>query len=287
MYEIKEIKAQDFPENLLEIPQPPKRLNFAGTLPDWSEKICLTVVGTRRPSAYGKDVVDELISELTSLPIIIVSGLAIGIDTLAHEAALRYGLTTVAFPGSGLDPSILYPRQNLRLAEKILENGGALFSEHDSQLKAAPWTFPERNRLMAGLAKATLIIEATPKSGTLITARLALEYNREVLAIPGSIYSPQSAGPNFLIRSGATAITKADDLKEALGFMEDKDLKEKELPLLSPDEEKIITPLKNGPIEKDELIRQSGLSSSTANTLLVGLELKGVIKESFGEIRLM
>lgn len=284
MYQIKEFAKKNFPENLLEIPQPPTKLFYAGEIPDWEEKTFLTVVGTRRPTAYGRDVCDELIAGLSGLPVVIVSGLAIGIDALAHESALRHGLPTIAFPGSGLDPSVLYPRQNLKLAQKILDTGGALFSEYEPKFTATNYSFPQRNRLMSGLARATLIIEATPKSGTLITARLALEYNREVLAVPGSIYSPQSSGPNFLIRSGATAITGPDDLREALGFVEDEI--QKELPLLSPDEEKLVAPLKTESISRDRLIRESGFDASYANTILVGLELKGVIKETFGEIRL-
>lgn len=287
MYEIHKLENKFLPESLLEIPGPPKELFYTGTIPDWNENIFLTVVGTRRPTSYGRDIVDEMIAGLSGLPIIIVSGLAIGTDTLAHEAALRHNLKTIAFPGSGLDPSVLYPRQNMKLAEKILSNNGAMFSEYEPKFRATNYSFPQRNRLMAGLAKATLIIEATEKSGTLITARLALDYNREVLAIPGSIYSPQSIGPNFLIRSGATAITKPDDLREALGFANDKKPTETELPLLSPDEQKIFSHLKISSMTRDELIRQSGFDASYGNTLLIGLELKGLIKETFGEIRLV
>ena len=197
---IKKIIGQEIPPILKEIPQPPKFLYSVGQLPDWQKEILLCVVGSRKYSAYGHDAIEKIILGLTGYPITIVSGLALGIDTLAHQFALSAGLKTLAWPGSGLNPKVIYPSTNYRLAEKILIEGGCLLSEYEPNQPATLYTFPRRNRLMAGLAKATLIIEAGAKSGTLITARLATEYNRDVLAVPGSIFSPNSYGSNWLIR---------------------------------------------------------------------------------------
>lgn len=287
---MKKILLKEIPETvlmpLLEIPEPPSALYIEGQLPS-AEKIFLTVVGSRRLSTYGREVCAELIKGLTGQPIVIVSGLALGIDTVAHQSALMAGLTTIAFPGSGLDRSVLYPASNRQLAEKIIASGGALISEYEPKFKATPYSFPRRNRLMAGLAKATLIIEASKKSGTLITARLALDYNRDVLAVPGSIHWPNSVGPNWLIREGATPITNSEDLLEALG-LENKQA-EKSLSLfseleLTPAESKILDLLKNGLTDRDELIEKSGYSPAEGNTALMLLTLKNLITDQAGEV---
>jgi len=178
----------------------------------------LCVVGSRKYSKYGKAVVEKLISGLKGYPVCIVSGLALGIDGFAHQAALDAGLYTIAFPGSGLNPSVIYPSCHARLAEKIIESGGALLSEFEPGQCATPWTFPMRNRLMAGISHGTLVVECCLKSGTLITAKNAADYARDVAAVPGDIFSPLSAGPHMLIGRGAMMVSCADDLLEFLGF---------------------------------------------------------------------
>src|SRR3989344_1689451 len=187
MEEIRKLPKKEFPEGLIEIPQPPKELYIQGNLPSKEDGVLLAVVGSRRFTTYGRDVCEKIFSGLRNYPIVIVSGLAIGIDTLAHQNALKNGLKTIAMPGSGIDRKVLHPSSNRRLADEIIKSGGCLLSEYEPKLPAGAWTFPRRNRLMAGLSKAVLIIEAGERSGTLITARLATEYNRDVLAIPGSI----------------------------------------------------------------------------------------------------
>src|SRR3989344_5631738 len=182
---IQELAPEDFPLALLEIPQPPETLYVRGTLPDPTQFYYLAVVGSRKFTNYGREAVERIIGGLAGYPICIVSGLAMGIDAIAHRVALDAGLPTVAIPGSGLDSSVIYPRSNLALAREIIENGGALLSEFAPDLRAAPWTFPQRNRIMAGISQSTLVIEAEEKSGTLITARLAFDYNRNVFAVPG------------------------------------------------------------------------------------------------------
>lgn len=276
------------PPYLQEIPQPPKELYVRGTLPSYDTHYFLTVVGSRKYSRYGKEVCEMLIRDLAGYPIVIVSGLALGIDTIAHEAAIKYGLLTVAVPGSGLSDSVMYPSSNLHLARAIIEAGGALLSEFPPTTEAAPWSFPKRNRIMAGMAHATLVIECDIKSGTMITAKLATEYNRDVLAVPGSILSETSNGTNMLIRMGATPITCAHDILEALRITPretDTEQHERAEDLLSSDEERIIYAILREPHDKHELIRKSELQTFKAIITLSSLELKGLIKESGGMIR--
>src|SRR3989338_3404825 len=219
----------------MEMADPPKELYLEGILPNPNEFVYLTVVGSRKMTRYGQEACDFLIHGLAGYPIVIVSGFAIGTDTIAHKSALDTGLPTIAIPGSGLDRAVLHPQSNYRLADHILETDGALLSELPPTAPAGIHTFPRRNRIMAGLSKAILIIEAGEKSGTLITARLALDYNREVGAVPGSILSPQSYGTNQLLRHGATPITTSSDLLEMLGFKPDvNEAKTLDLDLLSP-----------------------------------------------------
>jgi DNA processing protein len=283
-YSIRELSPEEFPSQLLEIPQPPKKLFLAGELP-LPETIFLSVVGSRKYTNYGKDVCESIIEGLSGFPITIVSGLALGIDSIAHKAAMRAGLATLAVPGSGLHHSVLYPRAHLSLAEEIVEKGGALLSEFDPKLSAAPWTFPQRNRIMAGLSRAVLVIEAEERSGTLITARLATEYNRDVYVIPNSIFAQGSRGSNKLLKQGAYPITDASDILDLFGLAQDSAaLSEQTLSDLSEEERRIFAILSES-LPRDELIRASGFDISSANTLLSVMEIKGLIIERGGEIR--
>lgn len=221
MEPIRILKPEDFPPLLLEISDAPKKLFIQGEFPKDPNLIFLSVVGSRNHTDYGAETCRTLITGLAGLPVVIVSGLALGIDTIAHTTALEVGLTTIAVPGSGLSQSVLYPKSNLDLAQKILQSGGCLLTEYEPTFRATKWSFPRRNRIMAGLCHAVLIIEAERKSGSLITAKLATEYNRDVLAVPGSIFSLKSEGPNFFIGLGATPITSTEELKTALGFSDD------------------------------------------------------------------
>lgn len=273
-----EIFEDRFPGNLSEIPDEPKKLYVRGNLPPPEHKL-LAVVGSRKYSTYGKQTVEHIIGGLAGYPITIVSGLAIGIDCLAHRAALDHGLNTVAVPGSGLDESVLYPAQNRRLAHEILAKGGGLISEFEPDFHAVAYGFPQRNRIMAGMSNATLVIEATLKSGTLITSRLATDYNRDVLAVPGSIFSRNSEGPHMLISLGATPVTCAKDVILALGLtppevaVEDLNLSEQEKALLT---------LLDTPRSRDEIIRGLSLPTHETNALIMLLELHGHISESNG-----
>jgi DNA processing protein len=283
---LKVLIAEEIPSLLREIPDAPKKLYLEGVLPGPETKL-LCVVGSRKFTPYGKDVCERLIAGLRGHDIAIVSGLALGIDAIAHKAALDAGLKTIAIPGSGLDRDVLYPSTNRNLAEKILESGGALLSEFDPAFRATPWSFPQRNRIMAGISHAVLIIEAETKSGTLITSRLATEYNRDVLAVPGSIFSKNSEGPNMLIRLGATPIRGSADILEALGFSIEETTENLEFKYAdcSP-EEMLVIHILTEPLPKDELIRRLKMPTSEASALISIMEIKGLIKESLGEIRL-
>lgn len=283
---ISKLKTEQFPKQLLEIPQPPQSLYVMGNPPP-KEGIYLAVVGSRKHTSYGKEVCEKLIRGLKGYNIIIVSGLALGIDSIAHKTALQVGLKTVSFPGSGLNDKVLYPRTNLRLAKEIVKSGGCLISEFEPDFRATMYSFPQRNRLMAGISKAVLIIEAEEKSGTLITARMALDYNRDILAVPGPISSSNSRGTNWLIKQGATPIVESVDILEALGFDVDiskQDTKDKYLEC-SKEELKVINLLRE-PIGRDELIRLLEMDIQKANALLSIMEIKELIKEDLGQLRI-
>ncbi len=283
---IKELRPEEFPELLSEIPDPPKKLFLQGSLPDKENRL-LCVVGSRKYTNYGKEACESLISGLRGYDIAIISGLALGIDAIAHKSALDAGLKTIAVPGSGLNPKVLYPSTNRSLAGEIVENGGGLLSEFEPEMRATTWTFPQRNRIMAGMSHAVLVIEAEERSGTLITSRLATEYNRDVLTVPGSIFSPNSEGPNMLLRLGATPVRESGDILEALGF-ETGENSETQIDYsdCSEEEKKLIEILRE-PMARDDLIRKSDMSPSQANALLSVMEIKGIVKESMGEIRLI
>lgn len=283
--EIRKLPKEEFPSALLEIPQPPKNLWIIGELPP-DDLIYLCVVGSRRYTSYGKEICEKIIAGLKGYPVAIVSGFAMGIDTIAHKKALAVGLKTLVFPGSGLDKKAIFPKTNTYMMEEIVDSGGCFVSEFEPDFKATHWSFPMRNRLMAGISKATLIIEAEEKSGTLITARLATEYNRDVLAVPGSVFSSNSKGTNRLLRQGATPITSVEDVLQALGFEQEKDdNKQKKLFEDISKEEKRVIELLREPLSKDELLRMMKMQTSDANALISAMEIRGLIKEELGEIR--
>jgi len=271
--EIRKLPKKDFPKALLEIPQPPEQLYIIGELPK-ENLIYLCVVGSRKFTSYGRESCEKIISGLKGYPIVIVSGFAMGIDTIAHKKAMQTGLKTIVFPGSGLSDEAIYPKTNVRLMREVVEKGGCLISEFEPDFKATQWSFPMR-------------IEAEEKSGTLITARLATEYNRDVLVVPGSIFSSNSKGTNKLIKQGATPVTCAEDVLEALGFevKKDENMQAKLFEDLSPEEKKVVELLRE-PIPRDDLIRAMKMPIPNANAILSIMEIKELIKEEMGEIRL-
>jgi DNA processing protein len=240
----------------------------------------LSVVGSRKYSTYGKEVVSHLIGGLRGYPVGIVSGLALGIDSLAHEAALKEGLYTLAIPGSGIDDAVIYPASHKGLAQRILASCGGLLSEFPPDFRATKWSFTQRNRIMAGIAEATLVIEAGERSGTLITARMAVDYNRELLVVPGSIFSHNSRGAHQFLKLGATPITAPEDILAVLGIAEKES--DANVPSgLSAMEAKVLAALFQ-PKDADALAREIGLSAPEANVLLMEMEFKGYIASSDG-----
>jgi DNA processing protein len=278
------LEPNQFPVRLNEIPKPPEKLYYRGTLPDWENQIFLAVVGSRNYTSYGRDVIEKLVGSLSGHPVVIVSGLALGTDALAHKSALKNNLKTIAVPGSGLDDSVIAPRTNYSIAQDILTAGGALVSEFDPKFKATPWAFPQRNRIMAGLCHAVLVIEAGEKSGTLITAKLANDYGREVLSVPGSIFSETSKGTNKLLHQGAIPITCVEDLHEALNIKSES--RQSELPIESfTEKELLLLRALREPKSRDELISELDLPVHELNIALSMLEIKSAIKEEAGLLR--
>lgn len=283
---LKLVDPSDFPPILREIPDPPKRLYLRGEWPSFDKK-WLAVVGARAMSTYGKQVVHHLIEGLAGYPVVIVSGLAYGVDAEAHKTALKVGLTTVGVPGSGLDWNVLYPKANVNLAREIVEKGGALLSEEKPDARSMEYMFPKRNRIMAGLAHAVLVVEAREKSGSLITAKLTTEYNRELLVVPGSIFSEESMGTHQFLRLGATAVTSAEDILVSLGIAKrEGPASWSQMRDDLSDVEKRVFEILHAPVSRDELIALLELPITDANVLLSTMEIKGLIVEELGVVRI-
>lgn len=290
-YSVETIPA-DYSPLLSQIPDKPSILYVRGNkellIQPGATYIC--IVGSRRFTSYGKEACEVLVKSLKGQDVIVVSGLALGIDGLVHDICVSEGIKCIAVPGSGINDDVLYPRSHQFLAESILNSGGLLLSEFEPSTRASPWSFPLRNRIMAGLSHAVLVIEGEHDSGTLITARMALEYNRDVLALPGSIFSDASLGPLDLIKKGAVPICGPTDLHEALGLKVDKllfDAPDESLTYnSSTDDELVILRLLNEPRGRDFLHKESQLDFTKIQILISILEIKNMIKEEFGMISL-
>ena len=270
------LNTKGFPECLRQIPSPPRQLYHLGApLEELLQKPRLTVVGSRAVSAYGRQVTIELVSRLAEQGIAIVSGLALGIDGLAHQTALDVGGLTVAILPGPLDNIV--PATNRRLARSILERGGALVSEYAAGEVPHKQNFVARNRLMAGLGQALLITEATEKSGSLHTARFALEQGKTVLAVPGNITSRGAAGVNNLLKSGAAPVTSYKDVLYALGFAE-RHTPARTVKGRNDHEQSVLDLLMQGISEGEKLLVRSGLSASSFNQALTMLEIGGKIR---------
>ena len=277
-YKVEAIACEDplYPPRLKEIYDHPPVLYVRGNLP-CEDALCLAVVGTRRPTIYGRQVTEEIVADLVRNNIVIVSGLARGIDTIAHRTALNAGGKTMAVFASGLD--IVYPGENAKLAQAIMEQG-ALVSEYPLGVKPKPENFPLRNRIMSGLSLGVLVIEAGEKSGALITAFQALEQNREVFAIPGSILSPASKGTNRIIQEGAKLVCNYTDILQELNLtMVAQQLEFEDFAAVSETESTVLKQLASQPNHIDAICRCSGLPMSEVSSTLAMLELKGLAKQ--------
>lgn len=269
-----------FPTLLHEIPNPPALLYVRGTWRDWNTAPCIAVVGSRDYSPYGKQVAEELSRALSQAGVVIVSGLAFGIDSLAHEAALAADMPTVAVLAGGIDDTAIAPQSHLRLAHEVMHQG-ALLSEYAPGTKPGAGTFPARNRIIAGMTLGTLVIEAKEESGSLITARLALDFNREVFAVPGSIFSPLSFGTNSLLRQGAKLVTGVQDILNELQLEALPSQSEVEAPQtisLSDDEQKILATLSQEALHIDRVTEISRLETTLVASILTKLEMRGLVK---------
>ncbi len=274
-----------YPPLLKEIYNPPPVLYYRGRLNHPADEYALAVVGTRKFSPYGRRVTSELVSRLCQHGLAIVSGLALGIDALAHQAVVDNGGRTLAVLGSGLAVTNIYPSANRYLAQKILANDGLLLSEYPPDTLALQGHFPQRNRIIAGLSLATLVIEAPRQSGALITAKYAVEFNRDVLAVPGDIYNTNAQGVNNLIKLGAKPVTAAEDVLEVLDMQNLQQIVEnKEIIPDSLEEKIILEHLSAEPTHINRLIKLSGLATSVVNSTLLLMEMKGKVKHLGGQM---
>lgn len=267
-----------FTSVLKDIPTPPRDLYIAGSLPT-KRPPCVAIIGSRKPTAYGKEVTERLARDLAKQGVVIISGLAFGIDAIAHEAALEAGGVTIAVLANGLHR--IYPAAHTGLAERIVAQGGALISENSMGYDAHGYDFLKRNRLVSGLADAIIVTEATERSGTLSTVQHALEQNKEVFAVPGPITSLLSVGSNKLLQQGAHVALEASDILEVIA----PHLKPEQttLPLgMNNDEQAIINALKQGRATFDSLITATGLETPTLLQSLTSLELQGSISTEAG-----
>ncbi|MEC9488368.1 MAG: DNA-processing protein DprA [Halanaerobium sp.] len=276
----------DYPRPLLTIYEPPPVLFCRGDYHP-ADRMGLAVVGSRRISHYGKKVCRQLVQELVIRGFTIVSGFARGIDTIGHREAIKEGGRTIAVLGSGLD--VIYPPENKELYQEVWKHG-CILSEYPLGMQPLRQNFPLRNRLISGLSLGTLVIEAAKRSGSLITANWALEQGREVFAVPGDITRMSSAGTNNLIRAGAKIVTCIEDVLEefpALNFTIREDEGEEEtqgsLPFLTEDENMVYQLIDDQPAGIEEIMSKTPFPPGRVNSLLLGLELKGVIQELPGK----
>lgn len=264
---------QQYPKLLAKLPDAPPVLYVKGDA-DVLNQVSVGIVGSRQPSSYGRQITTDLVSGLVQNSMVIVSGMARGIDTIAHIAAVESGGQTIAVWGSGLDKP--YPSGNSALADKISRNG-AIVSQYPLGTEAQSFTFPARNKTIAGLSQAIIVTEAKAKSGSLITADAAFGIDRPVFAMPGSIYNSGSQGPHQLIRQGAQLLLDSTDIVSKLGVQHAPAVTKSHQDL-SAEEQVILAQLQSHPLQVDEIIRQTGQSSAQTSSLLVMLEIKGVVK---------
>jgi len=280
---IKTINIEDevYPKLLREIPDAPKTLYLKGKL--LKNEKCFAIVGTRRCSDYGKEIAFSIAKDLAGAGLTIVSGMARGIDTFSHKGALEANGRTIAVLGTGLDEKSIYPQENLKLAKRILEKGGALISEYPPETHGSQFTFPQRNRIISGLSLGVLVVEAKLKSGALITANWARKQGRKVFAIPGQVNSLNSKGPHLLIKKGAKLVESANDILKDLNLpyltYDVKQVKGKTL-----EENLILKVLQEGNLSIDKIIEKTNLPSQIVSANLSLMEIDGKVKNLGGNV---
>jgi DNA processing protein len=278
------IKDQSYPKLLKEIFNPPALLYIKGDSDNLNSQFNIAVVGTRKISNYGKQITPEIVKPLAQNGFTITSGLALGVDALAHQAAVEVNGKTIAVLGSGLDQQSIYPSSNRFIAQNILEHGGTIISEFPIGMLPLKHNFPTRNRIISGLSLGTLVIEAAETSGALITAYLALEQNREVFAVPGSLFNRNSIGSHKLIQKGAKLITGYQDILDELNLKDVKSFVANQQVLPATIEEKIILDnISHDPTHVNQIIKNTQLPASIVSGCLSLMEMKGLIKNLGGQ----
>ncbi len=268
------LNSKEYPDLLRHIPGAPKKLYLLGNIDLLASEPKLSVVGSRKVTPYGRSITQDLVMSVAKYGIVIVSGLALGVDSIAHQACLDAGGKTIAVMPGGLDE--IYPTSHYNLAQNILKQGGLLISEYPEGMPPMKQNFVARNRIVSGLSQAILITEANRQSGTIHTANFALEQGRNVLAVPGNITSPQSEGTNNLIRTGANPVTKASDIMEALGL----DVTDRERAVFGSNEseQKLLELMQQGNSDSTELLNLSNLDVQLFNQTMSMLEITGKIR---------
>lgn len=272
------IKDKNYPENLKDIPGPPAILYIKGRIKK-EDELALGIVGTRRMSTYGRQVTQDLSSKLAKSGVTVISGLAQGVDSVAHESALEAGGRTLGILAGGLDDASIYPPSNIDLARRIEAGRGALISEYHLGTPCLKHHFPSRNRLISAFSLGVLVTECPEHSGALLTARAALEQGRDVFAVPGDVRQALCRGPNNLIKIGAKPITDAEDLLEELNVESIEGAIEARKIIPENKEEKVILRvISNKPISLDKIIKKSGLKPSVASSTLTMMEIQGKLQ---------
>ncbi len=271
------IKEQAYPQALRKINEPPQKLYVKGTIPKGP---CFAVVGTRRYSSYGQRAALDIVSELSRAGLVIVSGMARGIDTFAHQACLKEDGKTIAVLGTGIDEKSIYPKDNLELSRAIVSQGGCLLSEQKPGTPGYKSNFLKRNRIISGLCLGVLVIEAKTRSGALSTANWARKQGKKLFALPGSIYALNSRGTNALLKKGAAPVTSAQDVLKKLKIRKLKlNYASNKKKSLSNEEKLVFKKLKQKPLHVEEIIEATGLKAHKVCSILTLMESKGIIKE--------
>jgi DNA processing protein len=278
-----EFTSPDYPKLLKEIHNPPYIIYTRGELA-LNNIPAISIVGSRKYSAYGEQLANSFARDLARAGFAIISGLALGIDAISHRGALEVKGKTIAVLGSGIDDKSIYPRTNFQLAQEIIASDGLILSDYTPGTSATTMTFPARNRIIAGMSLGTLIVEAGEKSGTLITAKMALESNREVFSIPGSIFSPTSIGTNNLIKAGAKIVTCVQDIFEEFNLSQVNEPKQSKLKLSESKEENLLlSVLSDVPLHIDNIAKRANLTAHVISSTLIMMEIKGWVKNLGGQ----
>lgn len=276
------VDSPDFPESLKNIPGAPATIYYKGSL-GVLDRQRAAIVGSRRPSAYGIQVTEHISKAVSSAGITVVSGLALGIDAIAHKTALQHG-TTIAVLGCGID--IAYPVRNRLIYEKIVEHG-CVISEYPPGTDPMPFRFPARNRIISGLSQLVIVTEANYKSGALLTADYALEQGKDVMAVPGNIYSQLSKGPHKLLKNGATPVEHPDDIFDLMGISSKaihNNQKNEQITLLNDNEALLLNSVPFFPIHIDDIIVKHKMPADEISALLSILEIKGFVIQDIGKL---